>query len=166
MLQQSSRQRDFIPFDEAQSFLLAYSTGQPESEQKAVKHLAERLRQRGKTVMVLSYYPKRRQKKGEIPPDDTRSISFTRNDFDLLGLPKSEKVKKFLTQVYDYFIGLSMDNVLPLKAMAGMTRSRCRIGFYREQFMPYYDLMFGQGGDGDMNKFIADIEHYLKLLKR
>lgn len=157
-----TRHRGFIAFDKAQKILVAWDEYQlnESSDKKAIDSFISFLEKSGKSVTRAIYFHKR--KKENIPvPVESDTLHFSKNDFNLVGLPKTPEIKKLTAEPFDYFINLNLDGRLPLKSIAGFTQASCRIGYNRAKAIEFYDLILGNPDKPDMKKFVEDLEYYL-----
>jgi hypothetical protein len=69
-----------------------------------------------------------------------------------------------MSQPFDLFINMNLDGRLPLKSLAGFTKSACRIGYNRSKAMPFYDLILGNPEKPVMKSFVTDLEFYLQKI--
>lgn len=156
------RVRSFVPFDSVQNVLLAWDEYQTtdSKQRKAIDSFVAFLTDSGKSVTKAIYFHKR--KKEKIPsPADENTLHISRNDFNLIGMPKTSQVKKLMAEPFDYFINLNLDGRLPLKSIAGFTQSTCRIGFNRSKSLEFYDIILGNPDKPEIKKFVEDLQYYL-----
>jgi hypothetical protein len=159
------RPRSFVPFDEVNTVLLAWDehqVSQP-AEKKRIDKFIELLEAAGKKVTQVIYFHKRKPSKIPIPETDG-AVHLSKNDFNAFGMPKTPQVKKLMAESYDYFINLNLDGRMPLKSIAGFTNATCRIGFNRSKSIEFYDVILGDPDNPKIEKFIEDLEYYLRKI--
>ncbi|MCC7297742.1 MAG: hypothetical protein IT244_05360 [Bacteroidia bacterium] len=155
--------RRFPPFSEVKEVLLAWDEAQLESDQKHIEKFVKFWESHGKHVIKVVYFHKR--KKDKIPAvPDANTLHLSRLDFNPFGMPKTPQVKKIMSTPFDCFINLNMDGRLPLKSLAGFTKSTCRIGYNRHKTFDFYDLILGNPDDNRIDHFIKDLEYYLQKI--
>ena len=112
-------------FDEARDFLLAWDDAQSDTEVKWIQGFIKFLENHGKSIYTVVYHHQPKTMPAHSEPEE---IHLSRKDFSRWGLPKTLQVKKLIAHDYDYFINLNIDGRLPLRSLAGLTKSACRIG--------------------------------------
>ena len=163
LVNQQEQARRFPPFSEVKEVLLAWDEAQVESDAKEIQRFVKFLENSGKIVVKVVYFHKR--KKENIPmPTDNSTLHLSKLDFNLIGMPKTVQVKKVMSQPFDLFINMNLDGRLPLKSLAGFTKSACRIGYNRSKAMPFYDLILGNPEKPVMKSFVTDLEFYLQKI--
>ncbi|TSA28112.1 MAG: hypothetical protein D4R67_04550 [Bacteroidetes bacterium] len=80
--------------------------------------------------------------------------------------PVNNKVRDFIAQEYDLLIDLTIEENLPLKFVAGLSRARCKVGRFSEENEPYYDLMIKIDPVERLSGFISQVKHYLTIIKQ
>jgi hypothetical protein len=87
-------------------------------------------------------------------------------------IPKATCVQDFIETDFDICINIASENVFPLKFIAGMSRSRLKVGAYEKE-MPgqkykelaaIYDIMLLSGENHDQIAFLEQIHEYLTIL--
>jgi hypothetical protein len=163
LINQKEQVRRFPPFAEVKEVLLAWDEGQLEADKDAINTFIAFLEQHGKHVVKVIYFHKRKQNKIPAAPDEN-TLHLSKLDFNAFGMPKTLQVKKVMSLQFDYFINLNMDGRLPLKSLAGFTKSACRIGYNRKKAVDFYDLILGNPDDSHMELFVRDLEYYLQKI--
>jgi len=87
-------------------------------------------------------------------------------------IPKATCVQDFVETDFDICINIASENVFPLKFIAGISRSRLKVGAYEKE-MPgqkykelaaIYDIMLLSGENHDQIAFLEQIHEYLTIL--
>ena len=87
-------------------------------------------------------------------------------------IPKATCVQDFVETDFDICINIASENVFPLKFIAGISRSRLKVGAYEKE-MPgqkykelaaIYDIMLLSGENHDQIAFLEQIHEYLSIL--
>jgi hypothetical protein len=79
-------------------------------------------------------------------------------------MPGQAKVRDFIAKDFDLLIDLSLKDSLPLKYIAGMSMSLCRIGRFSEKNTECYDFMIDIPPVATLKEFIRQVTHYLNLI--
>jgi hypothetical protein len=163
LLRQKDQVRRFPPFAEVKEVVLAWDEAQIETDQKSIDQFIAFWKKNKAHVIKVIYYHTRKKDKIPAAPDEN-TLHLSRLDFNPFGMPKTLQVKKLMSQSYDYFINLNMDGRLPLKSIAGFSKSACRIGYNRKKAIEFYDLLLGNPDDNSCEKFISDLQYYLQKI--
>lgn len=101
----------------------------------AVKDLVKKLEADGKAVKALAFLPEKKEN-FEFLFD-----YFTVKDISFWGILQSTDALKFSDTPFDFLYCLDEDpNVMVLNLLA-RSKAKCRIGKYKEENEPYYELM-------------------------
>lgn len=101
----------------------------------AIKELVKKLEADGKTVKVLAFLPEKKEN-FEFLFD-----YFTVKDISFWGILQSTDALKFSDTSFDFLYCVDEDpNVMVLNLLA-RSKAKCRIGKYKEENKPYYELM-------------------------
>jgi hypothetical protein len=73
-------------------------------------------------------------------------------------------VKDFIARDFDLLIDLSLQDSLPLRYIAGLSMSLCRVGRFSEKNTDYYDFMIDIPQAATLKEYIRQITHYLTLI--
>jgi hypothetical protein len=79
--------------------------------------------------------------------------------------PVHKTVKDFIDKEFDLLIDLSLSDSFPLKYIAGLSRSVCRVGKFSEDNISYYDLMIDLKPAVTLDEYLLQIKHYLTIIK-
>lgn len=163
LVNKRTQPRRFPPFQEVKEVLLAWDENQNEKDSSNIHTIIQFLESHKIHVFKVIYYHKR--KKANIPEStDANTIHLSKLDFNAFGMPKTSSVKKIMAQPFDYFINLNLDGRLPLKSVAGFTKSACRIGYNRKKALDFYDLLLGNPESEDMEQYVKDLIFYLQKI--
>ncbi len=91
---------------------------------------------------------------------------FSQQELNWYHKPINTKVNDFIHTEYDLLIDLTLEDNLPLKFIAGLSRARCKVGRYNEKNNRYYDLMIKVDGPQRLPEFIEQIRHYLTIIQQ
>jgi hypothetical protein len=97
---------------------------------------------------------------------------FNGKQMNWLNMPKAQCVRDFTEADFDICINIASEKVFPLKYIAGMSKSRLKVGAYNSE-MPgrqyqelslIYDIMLLTEENHDQIKFLNNIHEYLNML--
>ena len=91
---------------------------------------------------------------------------FSHQDLNWYHKPVNAKVNDFIYTEFDLLIDLTMEDNLPLRFIAGLSRARCKVGRYKDGNNRYYDLMIKVDGPLRLPDFIEQIRHYLTIIQQ
>lgn len=163
LVNQKEQTRRFPPFAEVKEVLVAWDEAQLDTDKKAIETFVQFWEKHNKHVVKVVYFHKRKQQNIPSAPDEN-TLHLSKLDFNAFGMPKTVHVKKVMSLPFDYFINLNMDGRLPLKSLAGFTKSACRIGYNRKKALDFYDLILGNPDDSSIEHFVKDLEYYLQKI--
>lgn len=130
---------------------------------KQIREFSDKLRGGGlRTVKALGFVPK-----AEVATFLQSSQDFdffTRDDFNWYYKPKGRKVVGFISEPFDILIDLRLNKFTSLLFIVALSRAHFKVGRYRTDFKEFYDLMIDVGGNDELDYFIGQIQHYLRML--
>ncbi|HSN49719.1 MAG TPA: hypothetical protein VLR52_00710 [Bacteroidales bacterium] len=91
---------------------------------------------------------------------------FSGKDMNWFYKPVSQKVRDFMAKEFDILIDLSQRDNLPLKYIAGLSMSLCRVGRFTENNTDCYDLMINVDDKTSINDYIVQVTHYLTVINQ
>jgi hypothetical protein len=127
-----------------------------------VVNFKKRIEVYGSRVVAIGYVPH-----GVVPDyfnTQMQTDVFSRKQVNLLGIPKGDFVRNFLSEDFDIFIDLTLDDHLPLTYLAGMARARLKAGRYRENMLHVYDFMIKEQEGKSYGDFLFALKNYLNIL--
>jgi hypothetical protein len=90
---------------------------------------------------------------------------FSKRDVSLFYKPLHNKLRDFIDKEFDLLIDLSIHENFPLKYIAGLSHSLCKIGRFSEENVSYYDLMIDIKPSSTLEDYLGQIRHYLTVIK-
>ncbi len=91
-------------------------------------------------------------------------MHFTKKELNWYNKPVSSQVQQFVAKEFDILIDLSLEKIFPLQYIVGTSKAKFKTGkFYKDN--NYYDLMINIDKNDNLDFFIAQIKHYLSVLK-
>lgn len=113
----------------------------------------------GKKVFFLGYVNK-------LPPFQDEQIKWiTKKDLSWIGIPKLQNIKQFIEKDFDILVNTSVKSIRPLEFVSTYSKAHLRIGLYDEKKTYCYDFMLRLLPGETVYDFLAQMEHYLKILK-
>ncbi|MEJ2004837.1 MAG: hypothetical protein P8X57_07720 [Cyclobacteriaceae bacterium] len=86
-------------------------------------------------MSVLSFLPK------DVQNYEFRYTFFTEKDLSFFGAFKSEEVKKFINQPFNYLLYFDFESDPIMRYILALSRAQCRVGNFEEANRQYCDLM-------------------------
>ncbi len=154
------RQVQVHNFETAQSAVILFDTGEPESF-KVIKDFRKFVESKGIRCSAYGYV---RQK--EIPQEMLfwKNYAFiTRNNLNWYLKPGGEAVESFYASDPDILIDFTQDIPLELQFLVQLSTARFKIGCYTGQDNDY-DLMINLTGRCDIGFLAEQIRHYVSML--
>lgn len=157
----SQRKRRLSNLPSALNIALLIDATNPDNIE-TVKKYVNRLRQLKKNVKVLGYIDlKEMPQLNYLKPDYE---FFYKKDVNWYLKPTSLAVQEFIDREFDILIDLNMDNILPLKYVAALSKSTYKVGQYSEGSKEVYDLMIDNSADTSLAYLIKQIDVYLNMM--
>jgi hypothetical protein len=97
---------------------------------------------------------------------------FNNKQMNYFYIPKAQCVQDFIDTDFDICINIASEKIFPLKYIAGMSKSRLKVGAYNNE-MPVkqykelssiYDIMLLAGEHHEQISFLDNIHEYLTML--
>jgi hypothetical protein len=89
---------------------------------------------------------------------------FSIRDLSWFYRPIHIKLKDFIEKEFDLLIDLSTYESFPLKYIAGLSHSLCKVGRFSEENSNYYDLMIDIKPSATLDDYIGQVRHYLTII--
>jgi len=131
--------RRTVRFEDASRVGILFPFEGPVSAGK-VRIFADRLRDQGKKVTLLTFNPQPL----ENPLTDIEC--YTRKDFSLTGTLRHEAAADFAKQSFDYLFYFGPVPTPELQRVLAESQASCRIGAYQQEATAFFELMI-QGPD-------------------
>lgn len=112
----------------------------------------------GKSVHTMGYVD---EKEIRLFMPNYKEGYFCLADLDFWGLPKPDKIKRFVSSDYDYMISLDVEGELQVQALMAQCNAKARIGKHLEAFTFAHDFMI-KSYAGTAEEFFEDLKKYLK----
>ena len=160
-LSKTGRDRKLINLQEAKKIGILYNLDSvPDYE--VVSEFVTQLQHDRKEVKALGFVKDKNLVSRFLPK--LSYDFFSRKDINWYYMPGQKKVREFISKEFDLLIDLSLRDTLPLRYIAGLSMSLCRIGRYTEKNTDCYDFMIDIPSAIPLNEYIRQITHYLNLI--
>jgi len=91
---------------------------------------------------------------------------FSVKDISWFYRPIHTKLKDFIEKEFDLLIDLSVHENFPLKYIAGLSHSYCKVGRFSEENSNYYDIMIDIKPSATLEDFLDQVRHYLTIINK
>ena len=115
------------------------------------------MRKSGKEVEILAYLD------DKIEHNNLIYKYFNKNDLSWYLHPKSSDAQQFMNAKFDILLGLHVKPNMALEYIAALSNANFRIGHYEVNNTHCYDFLIEDANNGDLQKFIGQIDHFLKV---
>ena len=160
-LSKTGRERKLTNLQEAKKIGILYNLDTvPDYE--IVSEFVTQLQHERKEVKALGYVKNKNLVSRFLPK--LSYDFFSRKDVNWFYMPGQAKVRDFIAKEFDLLIDLSLKDNLPLKYIAGLSMSLCRIGRFSEKNTDCYDFMIDIPPAASLKEYILQITHYLNLI--
>ncbi len=147
-------------FDDVKTIGILYEATRENME--IIGKYANRLRNEGKTVFMLGYFPYK---------ELTFDVNFTmhseyihRQNLTWTGLPKSNAGIKFKNDSFDLLLNLYNNDVLPLFYISLHSKAKFRIGKFEKINVQFFDMMVDMKVQPELPDLIKQIDFYIHKL--
>ncbi|MES2732269.1 MAG: hypothetical protein V4714_10985 [Bacteroidota bacterium] len=135
-LRDSVVSRGAIGFGRAKNIGILFDANFEGKDAQAINMFYKRLRDEGKNVKSLTYFPQERSS-----PFDFKFDFFTSKDLTMLGDLKTEVVDRFVNTDFDYLYCINSVSFLPFDYILAQSKARFRVGVYQEEKSELFELM-------------------------
>ncbi len=156
MMLQLNCRRHPVPFESAKSVgVLFDATEQMQRDQ--VLPFIDSLKRKGKEVVTIGYFDSKQ---------DTNSYAFkafNKNDINWMGKPKSDILKNYADQTFDFLICIYQGECLPIEYIAALSKAQMRVGPYTDNTY-CYDLIIDTTKNDSTKHFLKEVDFYLNKI--
>ena len=128
-----------------------------------ISEFVTQLKQQHKEVKALGFVKRKNLIQRFLPK--LSFDFFTKKDITWFYKPIHNTVRDFMDKEFDLLIDLSLADYFPLKYIAGLSRSICRVGKFSEDNASFYDLMIDAKLPMTFDEYLFQIKHYLTIIK-
>jgi hypothetical protein len=161
-LKSFKRKSQFHNFENAKTAGIIFSNCDEKSFE-AIREFATFLKNKNIAVTALGYFP------GKKIPDKflfhTNISFFSDNDLNWYYKPKNASINKFITERFDLFFNLSIDNHFPVHFINMLSNASFKVGMETREKSDN-DLMINIDKNKNIAYLIEQIKHYLALINK
>jgi hypothetical protein len=158
-LRNNATSRVMLQYERAKNIGVLFNSKYEGKEAQAINHFLKRLREEGKNVKALSYFPQERSN-----PFDFKFDYFTNKDLTVLGQFKNEVVDRFVSTDFDYLYCLNDASFLPFDFILAQSKARFRIGIYQPEEPGLFELMINPVPGQELATVIDDMLSYTRRI--
>lgn len=89
---------------------------------------------------------------------------FSIKEVNIFGIPRGDRVRHFINKEFDMLIDLTIEEIVPMYYLAGMSKAILKAGKYREQLKETYDIMIHTGEEMNYQEFQFTMKNYLSKI--
>lgn len=157
------RNRSMVNLAAAKSIGILYSLLTP-PDYAEIEILVSNLQKEHKEVKALGFVRHKEMVNRFLPK--LSYDFFSQQEVNWYFKPMNDKVTNFISTEFDLLLDLTMEDFLPLKFVAGLSRARCKVGRFSEDNNRYYDLMIKVEAPQRLPELIRQIKHYLTIIQQ
>jgi hypothetical protein len=148
--------RQVMPFNMIKSILIMWSSEQSKTDIEELKTFGHELRNAGKEVVFLTYYP---IKKLGLDMQENEIYKFCCNgDFNLFGIPKSASLKATLQRPFNLLINGCLEEHVLMNTIAVFSKSSFRIGVLNSpECTEFYEISIKPNGADLCENYLIEI---------
>ncbi len=157
-----NRDKKMVNLHNARTIGIIYNVNSQTTFQ-IVKTLVKDLTSRQRQVMAIGFVNRK-----SIPNYCIAANSgyhFNLRDLNWYGAPKNDYVHEFINKEFDILIDLSLDDLFIFKYIAGLSRSKFKVGRHNDAHLDCFDLLIKMEPNVSLEALIEQIIHYLVVLK-
>lgn len=133
-----------------------------EKEFKIIEEFISTLSMQSKKVDRLIYVPD--EKLLELNSKIFSMNYITKNEFNFFYIPKSQRVKDFISKDYDILIDLNINNQFPMESFTALSNAHFKVGVFDENKNYIYDMLIKISNKLDLSEIIEQCIYYLNLV--
>lgn len=113
------------------------------------------VKQTGKNVDVIVVHP------DKVSEAKDCFLSFNKKNFNFLGLPNQEAVKRLRQKSFDVLIIFDFNNSRYLKVLTGLASAKCKLGPEGTTYKEFFDISI----QSESSDFLKQALKYLMMIK-
>jgi hypothetical protein len=164
-----SRNKKLIHIDSAGSIGILFELTD-ESVYYSIQKYFQKLQEKKVKVKAIGF-ANNKLASGQFLPVLTFDF-FNAKQMNWFRIPKAQCVQDFIETDFDICINLASEEVFPLKYIAGLSRSRLKVGAYHNEMVEakykdlgnIYDIMMMVEDDHNQIEFLNQVHEYLTIL--
>lgn len=150
-------ERKFMNINDAKEIGILFD-GTEENNREIINRFVKKLKKESKVVEILGFV---RQQKLAVNLDFP---FFTKKNLNWFYRPEGEYISYFIRKPFDILINAHTNNNSPLEYIAALSHAKFRVGRYIDSKKFCFDFMINTNGSNDLNEFIQQTSHYLKII--
>jgi hypothetical protein len=159
-----SRTRYSGNFNTAKSIGIVWDASATD-EFRHLSHFYQKMQERNIEVSIMGWYP------DKILPDKLTAIRYLSiikiENVDFFYCPSSSDSEEFIRKKFDILIDLNFENIFPLEYISSLSAAALKVGIFdSEKESQCFDLMMQMKKSTDKGEYLAQVIHYLELVKR
>ena len=155
--------REVIPFDRINRVLIVWEGNQDKAQVDEIKAFGHELRNKGKDITFLTYYPMKKLDK-DMQANEIYKLC-CKSDFSMFLVPKSKQIKDILSENFDLLINGCLDGNDYLKTIAAYSKAKFRIGPYNDQAdTSLYEISIKPNGADLCENYLIETGRYLRKI--
>jgi hypothetical protein len=151
-------------FNKIKTVGILFGASDPE-DFELVKRYVVYLREHGKKVKVIGYFSDK-----DIPALTYSKLEydfFSRKELNWMGKPTTHIIDNFITEEFDLLIDLNIHDHFPLKYIASLSKSKFKVGKYKEdENENIYDMMIDSDNTQKLKYFLRQVDTYITMLNK
>jgi len=134
-------------------------TWEGETKLEVIDEFVSAMDMAGKEVHIACFFKNLKNVGPQV-----QDLIITRKDFKLFAGIKSEELRDFITQDFDFLFHLDTESNVFIENVLARSHASCRVGRYDETKKEYYDFMINVGTDHKIEKLCSEMLRYTKQL--
>lgn len=152
--------RKNVPYSQSQNIGILFTVTDKEKHE-VIKHFIHLLEKDHKQVKTLTFLETGKENY------EFRFDFFEQKDISLSGKINSTLVEDFIAKEFDFLYHLDLDVANPaMENILSLSRARCRIGLYKKDKEPFYELMLQPKPGKGLKEVVEEVYHYTKELTK
>ncbi|MEO6882662.1 MAG: hypothetical protein ABI199_01415 [Bacteroidia bacterium] len=157
------RDKTMLNLSEAKTVALLFNADDRE-EFELVKKYVTYLKELRKKVKIIGYFTTK----------ELMSMSYSKLDYTFFSAkeltwfqkPTDLYINNFIAEEHDILLDLNIHDCFPLTYIAAISKSKCKVGKYTEEFSEIYDLMIETDLSKGMKYFLRNVDTYIDMLNK
>lgn len=144
----SNVKRQFVEWEKIQSAVILVSSMQ-------LNNVRDFVGKSGKNFDIVVFH------NDKVSVSNECYLSLNKKDFNFFGMPKPEALAKLKGKSYDVLINADYNNSWFIKALTGLTPSKCKLGPESAVYNEFFDISI----QSSQQDFLKQAHKYLMMIK-
>lgn len=157
------RKKNLLNLADAKTVALLFNADEREEFELVKKYVAY-LKELGKKVKVVGYYTTK----------ELMSMSYSKLEYTFFSVkelnwhqkPNDLYINNFIAEEHDILLDLNIHDFFPLTYIAALSKAKCKVGKYTEEYGEIYDLMIETDVSKGMKYFLRNVDTYIDMLNK